>query len=137
MTALPRCGREAFPPAQLLPSTQQQAIIGQQQPMPLLAEQSPSAPPPMPDAPPDQDMKDVSRDNNVNEPDKPKEKAIPSILPSASKKEKFLLMAADQETGSRDERLNRVIQAKYEAGLLKPYDYVKGYARLSRWMDRK
>jgi len=60
-----------------------------------------------------------------------------NILPSATKAEKFLLTAADQESGSRDERLNRVIRSKYEAGLLKPYNYVKGYARLSRWMDRK
>lgn len=59
-----------------------------------------------------------------------------TILPSASKTEKFLLTAADQEPGSRDERLSRVIRSKYEAGLLKPYNYVKGYARLSRWMDR-
>ena len=59
------------------------------------------------------------------------------ILPAATKTEKFLLTAADQESGSRDERLNSVIQSKYEAGLLKPYNYVKGYARLSRWMDRK
>ena len=60
-----------------------------------------------------------------------------TILPAATKTEKFLLTAADQESGSRDERLNSVIQSKYEAGLLKPYNYVKGYARLSRWMDRK
>ncbi|PPQ81381.1 hypothetical protein CVT25_015902 [Psilocybe cyanescens] len=59
-----------------------------------------------------------------------------NILPAATKTEKFLLTAADQESGSRDERLNRVIRSKYEAGLLKPYNYVKGYARLSRWMDR-
>ncbi|KAJ3504854.1 hypothetical protein NLJ89_g7725 [Agrocybe chaxingu] len=59
-----------------------------------------------------------------------------AILPAATKTEKFLLTAADQEPGSRDERLNRVIRSKYEAGLLKPYNYVKGYARLSRWMDR-
>jgi len=58
------------------------------------------------------------------------------ILPAATKAEKFLLTAADQESGSRNERLNRVIRSKYEAGLLKPYNYVKGYARLSRWMDR-
>ncbi|TFL07689.1 hypothetical protein BDV98DRAFT_558309 [Pterulicium gracile] len=58
------------------------------------------------------------------------------ILPAATKTERFLLTAADQESGSRDERLNRVIRSKYEAGLLKPYNYVKGYARLSRWMDR-
>ncbi|KAJ8462667.1 hypothetical protein ONZ45_g17856 [Pleurotus djamor] len=62
--------------------------------------------------------------------------APPVILPAATKTEKFLLTAADQESGSRDERLNRVIRSKYEAGLLKPYNYVKGYARLSRWMDR-
>ncbi|GLB40109.1 putative GAL4-like Zn(II)2Cys6 (or C6 zinc) binuclear cluster DNA-binding domain [Lyophyllum shimeji] len=58
------------------------------------------------------------------------------VLPAATKTEKFLLTAADQESGSRNERLNRVIRSKYEAGLLKPYNYVKGYARLSRWMDR-
>lgn len=63
--------------------------------------------------------------------------AAPVVLASATKAEKFLLMAADQESGSRNERLNRVIHSKYEAGLLKPYNYVKGYARLSRWMDRK
>jgi hypothetical protein len=61
----------------------------------------------------------------------------PVILPAATKRERFLLTAADQESGSRDERLNRVIRSKYEAGLLKPYNYVKGYTRLSRWMDRK
>lgn len=69
-------------------------------------------------------------------PDPPAEELAP-LLPAATKTEKFLLIAADQESGTRDERLNRVIQSKYEAGLLKPYDYVKGYARLSRWMDRK
>jgi hypothetical protein len=68
---------------------------------------------------------------------KPKEEPVPNILPAATKAERFLLTAADQESGSRDERLNQVIRSKYEAGLLKPYNYVKGYARLSRWMDRK
>ncbi|KAJ7292690.1 hypothetical protein C8J57DRAFT_1160964 [Mycena rebaudengoi] len=62
--------------------------------------------------------------------------AAPTVIPAATKTERFLLTAADQESGSRDERLNRVIRSKYEAGLLKPYNYVKGYARLSRWMDR-
>jgi hypothetical protein len=70
-------------------------------------------------------------------PEAPAEEPAPPLLPSATKTEKFLLTAADQESGTRDERLSRVIRSKYEAGLLKPYDYVKGYARLSRWMDRK
>ena len=62
---------------------------------------------------------------------------VPPALPSASLTEKFLLTAADPAPGTRDERLKRVIRTKYEAGLLKPYNYVKGYARLSRWMDCK
>ena len=59
------------------------------------------------------------------------------VLPAATKTERFLLTAADQEDGTRDERLARVIHAKYEAGMLKPFNYVKGYARLLRWMERK
>ncbi|KAJ7762351.1 hypothetical protein DFH07DRAFT_814050 [Mycena maculata] len=66
----------------------------------------------------------------------PKPPPAAAVIPAATKTERFLLTAADQESGSRDERLNRVIRSKYEAGLLKPYNYVKGYARLSRWMDR-
>jgi hypothetical protein len=62
---------------------------------------------------------------------------VPPVLPSASMTEKFLLTAADPAPGTRVERLERVIRTKYEAGLLKPYNYVKGYARLSRWMDGK
>jgi hypothetical protein len=54
-----------------------------------------------------------------------------------SKTEKFLMTAADQSGGTRDERLAKVIRAKYEAGLLKPYNYVTGYQRLSAWMERK
>ena len=62
---------------------------------------------------------------------------LPPVLPSASLTEKYLLTAADPAPGTRVERLERVIRTKYEAGLLKPYNYVKGYARLSRWMDCK
>ncbi|OCH90162.1 hypothetical protein OBBRIDRAFT_622675 [Obba rivulosa] len=69
-------------------------------------------------------------------PEKPPEEPAPVVLPSATKTERFFLTAADQASGSRNERLNMVIRSKYEAGLLKPYNYVKGYARLSRWMDR-
>ncbi|EGO18861.1 hypothetical protein SERLADRAFT_403632, partial [Serpula lacrymans var. lacrymans S7.9] len=72
----------------------------------------------------------------AEQPEKPANEPVPNLLPSATKTERFLLTAADQESGSRDERLSRVIRSKYEAGLLKPYNYVKGYARLSRWMDR-
>ena len=54
---------------------------------------------------------------------------------AASKTEQFLLTAADQKDGSRDERLQQVIRAKWEAGLLRPFNHVKGYARLNQWME--
>lgn len=69
--------------------------------------------------------------------EKPPEEPAPVVLPAATKQERFFLTAADQANGTRNERLNMVIRSKYEAGLLKPYNYVKGYARLSRWMDKK
>ena len=62
---------------------------------------------------------------------------MPPVLPSANMTEKFLLTAADPAPGTRVERLERVIRTKYEAGLLKPYNYARGYARLSRWIDCK
>ncbi|KAG5458420.1 MAG: hypothetical protein BJ554DRAFT_1357 [Olpidium bornovanus] len=50
--------------------------------------------------------------------------------------ERFFITAVDQAgDGSYAERLTQVIQAKFEAGLLKPYDYSTGYARLLRHAD--
>ncbi|KOS14690.1 rds2-regulator of drug sensitivity [Malassezia pachydermatis] len=60
----------------------------------------------------------------------------PYISKTATKTERFLLTAADQSDGSRDERLHKVIQAKWEAGLLRPYNHVHGYARLNQWMEK-
>ncbi|KAF7723850.1 hypothetical protein EC973_001575 [Apophysomyces ossiformis] len=50
--------------------------------------------------------------------------------------DKFYLTAADPADGKVEDRLNEVINAKYEAGYLKPYNYVNGYARLQRYMDK-
>lgn len=49
--------------------------------------------------------------------------------------EKFFLTAADPVPDSAEERLKQVINAKVEAGLVKPFDYVRGYARLQKYMD--
>ncbi|KAI9304771.1 hypothetical protein BJ944DRAFT_202171 [Cunninghamella echinulata] len=49
--------------------------------------------------------------------------------------EKFFLTAADPSDGKLEDRLTEVINAKYEAGFLKPYNYVSGYARLQKYMD--
>jgi hypothetical protein len=60
-----------------------------------------------------------------------------ALSPTVSKTEQFFMTAANQSSGTRDERLAKVIHAKYEAGLLKPYNYVTEYKRLSNWMERR
>ncbi|GAA5967109.1 hypothetical protein JCM11641_000444 [Rhodosporidiobolus odoratus] len=68
------------------------------------------------------------------EKDRPKS-ADPSVPGSPiNKTERFLLTAADQKDGSRSDRLARVIHAKFEAGLLRPYNHVAGYTRLMKYM---
>ncbi|SCV05774.1 LANO_0H14884g1_1 [Lachancea nothofagi CBS 11611] len=52
-------------------------------------------------------------------------------------KENFFLTAADPSAEmTPEDRLKSVINAKLEAGLLKPYNYAKGYARLQTYMDK-
>ncbi|KAL7419448.1 hypothetical protein Q5752_006286 [Cryptotrichosporon argae] len=67
--------------------------------------------------------------------DKGKARANLPQLTNMSPIDQYLLAAADQPDGSRASRLSQVIRAKYEAGLLKPYDYIRGYERMNRWMD--
>ncbi|KAG5366695.1 Regulator of drug sensitivity 2 [Yarrowia sp. B02] len=55
---------------------------------------------------------------------------------SEAARNKFFLTAADPTIdNSPEERLKQVIYAKLEAGLLQPFNYVKGYARLQQYMD--
>ncbi|KAK3825667.1 MAG: hypothetical protein J3Q66DRAFT_278561 [Benniella sp.] len=49
--------------------------------------------------------------------------------------EKFFITAADPSDGTNEDRLTQVINAKFEAGFLKPYNYVNGYSRLQKYMD--
>lgn len=52
-------------------------------------------------------------------------------------KEQFFITAADPAIEiTPEEKLKLVINAKVEAGLLKPYNYGKGYTRLQEYMDR-
>ncbi|KAK6456069.1 uncharacterized protein RJT20DRAFT_96297 [Scheffersomyces xylosifermentans] len=69
--------------------------------------------------------------NNGNNANKDHQPVI-----SDSARDKFFLTAADPTTEiSPEERLKQVIKAKLEAGLLQPYNYAKGYARLQSYMD--
>ncbi|TID14875.1 hypothetical protein CANINC_004546 [Pichia inconspicua] len=69
------------------------------------------------------------------DPSKSSYQQTPHISDAA--RDKFFLTAADPTTEiSPEERLKQVINAKLEAGLLKPYDYAKGYQRLQTYMDK-
>lgn len=59
-----------------------------------------------------------------------------SVRPSERARENYYLTAADPSKEAPDERMNQVLKAKLEAGLLKPFNYVKGYKRLSQYMDK-
>ena len=76
----------------------------------------------------------LTAQTNAAPPQSPKSEHPPIISDSA--RDKFFLTAADPTTEiSPEERLKQVIKAKLEAGLLQPYNYAKGYARLQRYMD--
>ncbi|CEP64071.1 gluconeogenesis transcription factor RDS2 LALA0_S10e01618g [Lachancea lanzarotensis] len=52
-------------------------------------------------------------------------------------KENFFFTAADpSQEMTPEDRLKSVINAKLEAGLLRPYNYARGYARLQTYMDK-
>ncbi|KAJ1568472.1 hypothetical protein HK405_001610 [Cladochytrium tenue] len=52
-----------------------------------------------------------------------------------SSTERFVLTASDPTGEAFTDRLDQVMTAKFEAGLLRPYNYVSSYGRLQRWME--
>lgn len=73
-------------------------------------------------------------DNNNNNGNTANINKQPVISDSA--RDKFFLTAADPSVDvSPEERLKQVIRAKVEAGLLQPFNYAHGYARLQKYMD--
>ncbi len=60
-----------------------------------------------------------------------------SGFPLDKARETYYMTAADPAgTDTPEERMNKLLKAKYDAGLLKPFNYVKGYARLNQYMER-
>ena len=56
---------------------------------------------------------------------------------SEQSRNKFYMTAADPAgLSSAEVRLDKLLKAKYDAGMLKPFNYVKGYARLNAYMSR-
>ncbi|KAK5717241.1 Transcription factor [Elasticomyces elasticus] len=63
--------------------------------------------------------------------------AFPLTQSDAKAREAYFLTAADPAgTDSAQNRLHKLLKAKYDAGMLKPFNYVKGYARLQSYMSR-
>lgn len=89
-----------------------------QQPQPTKASQLPR-----PSAPHSQAAQDISRPN--------------STFPVDTRaRDKFYMTAADPAgLSSAEDRLHKLLKAKYDAGMLKPFNYVKGYARLNQHMS--
>ena len=52
-------------------------------------------------------------------------------------RDKFYMTAADPAgLSSAEDRLHKLLKAKYDAGMLKPFNYVRGYARLNQYMSK-
>lgn len=58
-----------------------------------------------------------------------------SVMPPDKTREYYLQAADPTGNDPPEERMQKLLKAKYDAGLLKPFNYVKGYARLSAYMD--
>ncbi|KAJ1547943.1 hypothetical protein HK096_008688, partial [Nowakowskiella sp. JEL0078] len=69
----------------------------------------------------------------------PQAAATEAVDESLSTTEKFILTAADPSDAtdtSYSTRLTQIIHAKFEAGLLKPYNYHTSYIKLQNWMSK-
>lgn len=61
----------------------------------------------------------------------------PSSTGNDKARETYYMTAADPSgSDPPEERMNKLLKAKYDAGLLKPFNYVKGYARLNQYMEK-
>ena len=58
-----------------------------------------------------------------------------SVIPADKARDYYLQAADPTGNDAPEERMQRLLRAKYDAGMLKPFNYVKGYARLSAYMD--
>lgn len=58
-----------------------------------------------------------------------------SGFPVEKGREAYYMTAADPAGNeSAEERMNKLLKAKYDAGILRPFNYVKGYTRLDTYM---
>ncbi|RGP64108.1 transcription factor [Fusarium longipes] len=58
-----------------------------------------------------------------------------SAVPADKAREYYLQAADPSGNDTPEERMGRVLKAKYDAGLLKPFNYINGYTRLGTYLD--
>jgi hypothetical protein len=58
-----------------------------------------------------------------------------SVIPADKARDYYLQAADPSGNDAPEERMQRLLRAKYDAGMLKPFNYVKGYARLLLYME--
>ncbi|KAJ4007066.1 Transcription factor [Fusarium irregulare] len=58
-----------------------------------------------------------------------------SVVPADKAREYYLQAADPSGNDTPEERMQRVLKAKYDAGLLKPFNYINGYTRLGTYLD--
>jgi PAS domain-containing protein len=58
-----------------------------------------------------------------------------SVVPADKAREYYLQAADPSGNDTPEERMQRVLRAKYDAGLLKPFNYINGYTRLGTYLD--
>ncbi|QPC67317.1 hypothetical protein HYE67_009548 [Fusarium culmorum] len=58
-----------------------------------------------------------------------------SVVPVDKAREYYLQAADPSGNDTPEERMGRVLRAKYDAGLLKPFNYINGYTRLGTYLD--
>ncbi|KAF4986837.1 hypothetical protein FGRMN_10655 [Fusarium graminum] len=83
-------------------------------------------------------MPNVSGGTMLPPPPNVEGKNIPrpgSVVPADKAREYYLQAADPSGNDTPEERMARVLKAKYDAGLLKPFNYIKGYARLGTYLD--
>ena len=60
-----------------------------------------------------------------------------SAMASDKAREMYYLTAADPSgNDTPEERMKKLLKAKYDAGMLRPFNYVKGYQRLNGYMEK-
>ncbi|KAL4876098.1 acuM, Zn(II)2Cys6 transcription factor [Aspergillus karnatakaensis] len=60
----------------------------------------------------------------------------PTVINDKARETYYMTAADPSGSDPPEERMNKLLKAKYDAGLLRPFNYVKGYARLNQYMEK-